>query len=82
MSASIDGVVHTAGDESDVLFLLPAPTFDLSEGMVFQFKSVDGTETNYKVEAVRFVHQEYGTGGVPGKTLARSKVYYGVSIVP
>ncbi len=82
MSASIDGVVHPEGDEGDVLFLLTAPSFDLLEGMVFQFKGVDDVETNYRVETVKFVHQEYGTGGVPGKTLARSKVYYGVSVVP
>ena len=82
MSASIDGVVHTEGDEGDVLFLLTAPSFDLLEGSVFLFKNSDGVETNYKVESVKFRHEEYKTGGTPDKILARSKVYYGVTIVP
>ena len=76
--------VHTEGDPSDVLFILPPFSRRMSEGDTFNVTLAGGSLVNYKVEKVTYTLVQSASGNLnnPHDFWHAPKVYYGVSIVP
>ncbi len=83
MAERSHAVVHTEGDEGDVLFQLPPLFREMREGDEFVFTDSSGS-IRYKIETV-LPYIELVAGGAPSNPDNLWKppvVYYGVSVVP